>query len=111
MDELSVEVRDLAILSERTSDLAVITVGGDLGITTANRLEDELQRAEATGVGEILLDLRNLDFIDTTGVRVLIAASRRSRDGGDRLRIIRGSAPIQRVLASHGQAELLPFVD
>ena len=111
MDERSAEVGDLAILSEQTGDLAVITVSGDLGITTAHTLEQELQRAEATGVAEILLDLRSLDFIDTTGVRVLIAASRRSRDGGERLRIIRGSAPIQRVFASHGQAELLPFVD
>jgi anti-anti-sigma factor len=108
--ERSVEIEGLTIHSERTGDLAVVTVAGELSMTNAHALDQELERAETAGVARIVLDLRGLGFIDSTGVRVLYEASTRS-GVSDRLRMIRPSEKVQRVLDTHGLGELLPFVD
>ena len=110
-DERAIEVAGLAIRSERTDDLAVVTVSGDLSLANADALDQELRRLEAAGVAEIVLDLRKLDFIDSAGARVLYFAYTRSRGSGDRLRMIRGPAPVQRVIGGLGLGNLLPFVD
>ena len=110
-DERSIEVAGLRIRSERTDDLAVVTVSGELGIANADALDQELRRVEAAGVAEILLDLRNLDLIDSAGIRILYFASVRSRDAGDRLRMIRGPAQVQRAIAALGLGEIFPFID
>jgi anti-sigma B factor antagonist len=109
-EERSVELEGLTMRAERTGDLAVITVAGELNMTNANALDQELERAEGAGVARIVLDLRGLDFVDSTGVRVLYEASTRS-GGTDRLRVIRPSAKVQRVLDTYGLGELFPFVD
>jgi anti-sigma B factor antagonist len=109
-EERSIEVEGLTLHSERTGDLAVITVAGELTMTNGSALDQELQHAETGGVARIVLDLRGLDFVDSTGVRVLYEASSRS-GGSDRLRVIRPSAKVQRVLDTHGLGELFPFVD
>jgi anti-sigma B factor antagonist len=110
-DERFIEVENLAIRSERTGDLAVVAVSGDLSIPNADALDQEIQRLEAAGVGEILLDLRKLDFIDSTGVRVLYTVYLRLGATRDRLRMIPGPDQVQRVFGILGLAEILPFVD
>ena len=110
-EERSIEVSGLAIRSERTDGLAMVAVSGDLSIANADALDQELQREHEAGASEIMLDLSNLDFIDTTGVRMLYVAYTRARESGDRFRMIRGPAPVQRVLDSHGLGNLFPFID
>jgi anti-anti-sigma factor len=109
-DERSIKVAGLAIHCERTDDLAVITLSGDLSLANADAFQQQLQRIEAAGVAEIVVDLRNLDFIDSTGVRTMYSASIRLREG-DRLRIIPGPAQVQRAFATSGVARVFPFID
>jgi anti-anti-sigma factor len=110
-DERPIEVAGLAIHSERTDDLAVVSASGELGIANRDALDQELRRLEEAGVAEIVLDLRDLDFIDSTGVRILYEAYIRNRASGDRLRMIRGRESVQRVITRLGLGQVLPFVD
>ena len=56
---------------------------GRPGLGTAEPLEAELKRVEATDAEAILLDLTGIEFMDCSGIRVLVEADRRSRrDGG-----------------------------
>jgi anti-sigma B factor antagonist len=58
-----------------------LTLRGELDLATAAQLEQALSEAG----DDVLLDLRGLTFMDSTGVRVLLEAAERSRDG---LRIV-----------------------
>lgn len=81
---------------------------GELDIAGVPAVEHELERAEAAGAWTVVLDLRMLRFIDTSGLRVVVLAHRR-RPGG--LAVVSGPRAVQRVFEICGLAQQLPFVD
>ena len=101
----------LTVRSERDSVLHTISVQGELDLANADVLERELVRVEGTDALSIVLDLSALTFIDSTGVRLLISAHARSRADSDRLTLLRGPRPVQRVFELTGVLDILPFAD
>jgi anti-anti-sigma factor len=73
-------------------------LAGELDISSAPRLEEVLGRVEADGPPLLVLDLSGLDFMDSTGLRLLIGADARARGAGRRLVLIQGNEMVQRVL-------------
>jgi anti-sigma B factor antagonist len=66
------------------------------------------RRVEATEA-LIVVDLSRLTFMDSTGARLSIEAQARSRADRDRLLVLRGPAPVQRVFELCGVDDLVPF--
>jgi anti-anti-sigma factor len=88
----------------------VIAPAGELDIATADNLSDRIALATARRPsGRIVVDLAALSFIDSCGLRVLLAASRAARANGGRLRLLPGSRAVQRLFAITGTEPLLPF--
>jgi anti-sigma B factor antagonist len=106
-----IELGALKISCERDGDVRAICLSGELDLATADRVQRELERAEASDARSILLDLSGLTFMDSTGVRLLLSAHARSRADSGRLTMLRGSPAVQRVLQLTGVADRLPFVD
>ena len=79
-------------------DSVHVSLSGELDISSAPRLQDDLARVEAGEPATIVLDLSGLDFMDSTGLRLLIGADSRARNAGRRLILIRGNEMVQRVL-------------
>jgi anti-anti-sigma factor len=102
---------ELTISSEREGDVHVIALSGELDLATADELEQELLRVEATDAESIVVDLAGLRFMDSTGVRVMITADTRSRADSQRLALLRGPDAVQRVFELTGVLDLLPFAD
>ena len=96
---------------ERNGGSAHIAPCGELDIATTPELEQALADATADGVDEIVLDLRELSFMDSTGLRALAQANSRAEAAGVSLSIIRGPRQIERVLEISGLGSLLPLVD
>jgi anti-sigma B factor antagonist len=96
--------------SERNGG-AHVALTGELDIATAPKLEDEVRRLEAEGRKLIVIDLRGLEFMDSSGLRALLAADTRSRERGARLVLVRGDDRIQRVLRITRLDERLEIVD
>ena len=84
---------------------------GELDIATTPELEQALAEATVDAVAEIVLDLRELTFMDSTGLRALAQANSRAEECGIALSIIRGSRQIERVLEISGLGAMLPLVD
>ena len=84
---------------------------GELDIVTAPALEQALAEATAAAVPEVVLDLRELTFMDSTGLRTLAQASARADEAGVTLSVVRGPRQIGRVLEISGLSPLLPLVD
>jgi anti-sigma B factor antagonist len=81
---------------------------GELDIATAPQLERAL--AERLVPGErILLDLGDLQFIDSTGLRVIVRAAETARTRGCELRLRHGPPAVRRVFELSGVGDALPF--
>jgi anti-anti-sigma factor len=85
-------------------------VSGELDILTVPRLDRELRRAQAAA-GSIVLDLRGLDFVDSSGAHFLLAAQRRICDAGGRLVVVRGPDEIDWFFTLVGLDRVLDLVD
>jgi anti-anti-sigma factor len=99
----------LEVRSERSGDRHVIALKGELDLDGVARVTEELERVEASDARRIVLDLSGLTFMDSSGVRLIVCATLRSRASGDRLRLIPGSARVQRVFELTGVLDRLPF--
>jgi anti-sigma B factor antagonist len=91
--------------------LFLIELFGELDMASVPELEGVIAMAEETSAVTIIVDLSALHFIDSTGIRVLMSAHERSRNGTDRLRFLRGTGQVERVFKLCGVDEHLPFVD
>jgi anti-sigma B factor antagonist len=85
-------------------------VAGEPDIAAVPQLDLTLRRAQAD-VRVVVLDLRELEFIDSSGARLLFAADRQAREAGGRLLIGRDAAQIDRLFVLSGVDRQLEFVD
>jgi anti-sigma B factor antagonist len=90
---------------------AIIAVSGELDLASSPSLEAELQRASGTDSELLVLDLRRLEFMDSTGLSVIVKAHQRLTDEGRDLCLVRGSQQVQRLLDLTGVAERIQLAD
>jgi anti-anti-sigma factor len=85
---------------------------GELDLATAPQLEEAVLPPLRDGA-TVVLDLRPLGFMDSTGVRVIVAAHHAARDHGGRLAVVRcpPEGPVGRVLEISGLDGVLDVVD
>ena len=98
--------------TELRGALAIVALRGELDVLATAVLEPELaQLACEPGIGGVALDLRTLDFLDTNGLRTLVAAGELLEANERRLVLVRGPSPVQRVFELTRMADQLEFVN
>lgn len=83
--------------SDSRNGVASIALSGELDMATVPYLDGHLAPFESNGVSAIMLDLRELTFIDSTGLHALVQARERAKTNGQRL-ILLGTRPSARRL-------------
>jgi anti-sigma B factor antagonist len=76
-----------------------VALHGELDLDHAYDFDVELRRLEASQPRCLILDLRDLRFLDSSGLARLLAARRRARRDRRRLVLVRGTATVQRLFA------------
>lgn len=89
----------------------ILAVSGELDLAAAGSLEEELERALTSGSGPIIIDLKDLDFIDSTGLSVLVRAHQRAEESGRQLGLVNPGAQVDRLLSLTGLADRLALSD
>jgi anti-anti-sigma factor len=97
------------ITEARENGSVQLALRGELDIATLPQLEDALERTREASL--LTLDLSALDFMDSSGLRIILAEHARAQEAGRKLSIVRGPAAVHRVFELTGTAELLPIVD
>ena len=92
------------------ANAAMLKVVGELDLAGVPELDYELRRAEAHAT-LVVVDLRELEFIDTSGACLLLQAHRRVRSAGGRMLVVRGPAEVEWFLALIGIDRELELVD
>ena len=95
---------------ERINDVYRLTVSGELDLATRDTLRDELEHAEVSEAKRILLDLKDLTFIDSSGIAILVEAHQRSATAGTQLRVLVVDGQVREVLELTGLVEVLDVV-
>ena len=103
------ETMTCAVVPERAA--VRVCPAGDLDLATAPVLQGELAALRDAGFDRIILGLSALEFMDSTGLRLVLALDAEARRDGFTLSLVRGSAAVQRVFELTGTAGALPFVD
>ncbi len=99
-DQLHIEVR-------REPDRVVLSLDGELDMANAPRLQDAIENAGLDATTLVVLDLQELRFLDSTGLRIILSAHERALQRGQRFAITPGSQQVQRLLSVTGVAEHL----
>jgi anti-sigma B factor antagonist len=96
--------------TERRAGATIVTFTGDLDIASEAAAAAALEAA-LDGAGVLVADLRELAFIDSTGVRVLLTADRLARERGLRFGVARGDGVVRLVFDVTRLDQRFPVVD
>jgi anti-sigma B factor antagonist len=82
---------------------------GELDLATVPELRDVVHELRVSGFDHLVLDLRGLCFLDSTGLRLLLELASAARADSHRLELIPGPPTVQRLFELSGTAAELPF--
>ncbi len=89
----------------------VVALSGELDLASSSALEEELERLAAATGPSVVIDLRDLEFMDSTGLSALVRAQSRLEQAGRRLAVVRGGSQVDRLLELTGLAQRLELID
>ncbi|HEY6484893.1 MAG TPA: STAS domain-containing protein [Candidatus Cybelea sp.] len=92
-DELSIDLK-----REDGGETLVVNVRGSMDIATSPTVRAAISEAIDGGANDLIVDLSRLDFLDSTGLGVLIGAHRRTAESQGSLRLVVREGPISRLL-------------
>ena len=102
-DQLQIDVR-------HGDNRVVLTLTGELDMASAERLQQAIDEEGLRAETSVVLNLEGLQFIDSTGLRVMLKALERCRARGQDFAITPGSQQVQRLLSVAGVATHLPTI-
>jgi anti-anti-sigma factor len=94
-------------VSDAAEGVKAVSVSGELDLSTAPDLEGPLEEAVANG-DSLLIDLSRCEFIDSTGIALIVRASQRLGSNGRRLAICSENEQVRRVLEITGLELSIP---
>jgi len=99
------------IQSEDRGAAVRLALTGDLDLATAREAEETIMEAETSRPRLLVLDLSDLEFMDSTGLRVILSAASRGDEEDRRVVIVKGPEVVQRVFEITRVAERLDMVE
>jgi anti-anti-sigma factor len=101
----------LEVASEQQEGRAVVRLSGELDLSTVAQAEAEVRRMEQEEPSLIVLDLRELEFIDSSGLRLVLQTDARAKESGRRLSVVPGNEFVQRVFHVMSLDQRLEFIE
>ena len=100
------------ILTNESGPRVEIGIEGELDLATAPQLEAEFERVgRLDGAELVIVDLRNLAFLDSTGLEAIVKFEARSRANGVSFALVRGPRAVERLFAVMQLDQKLRIVD
>ena len=91
---------------------AHVALAGELDLSGAALLEQELDRLATEETPDaVVVDLRGLEFMDSSGLRLVVLADSQAREAGRRFALVPGTEAVQRVFEITRMSEHLTFVE
>jgi anti-sigma B factor antagonist len=101
----------LQIAISQGSDRVIVALEGELDMVSSGMLRETLTSADLEGSSTVVLDLRGVSFLDSTGLRAIFWARNTVHEGGRQFVVTRGSPQVQRLLTLTRLDEHLQIID
>jgi anti-sigma B factor antagonist len=102
---------DLTLSTRREGDRTVVVVGGEIDVYTAPKLREQLVELETAGQHDLVVDLEQVEFLDSTGLGVLVGGLKRVRAHDGSLRLVCTQERILKVFRITGLTKVFPIHD
>lgn len=100
----------VSVTAEPVEGSVVARVSGEIDRAAVSQLRQQLEEARDEA-RPTLLDLSDVTFVDSAGLRLLLELCREPSNGGPPFWIVRPSFPVRRLLEITGAREVLPILD
>lgn len=88
----------------------VMSLHGELDMLVLPQMSEQVDRILRQAPEALVIDLRELDFMDSSGVHAILSADRACREQGTRLVLIRGGTVIDRLFRMCGLERRFDFI-
>lgn len=102
MSAASMDLPFAVATSRYDEHTVVVSVQGEVDLTTAPGLAEEVGNGAAAGVRRLILDLTGTTFFDSSAIRALLAGHARLQENGVELRVVCDNGIVSRVLGIVG---------
>jgi anti-anti-sigma factor len=100
----------LRVVVQTERDVVRVCPLGEVDIDTVGQVREQIESATAAGARHVVLDLRGVTFLDSTGLNLVLEADAASRARHCEFGLIGGPPNVQRVFDLTGARARLPFL-
>ena len=100
---------DLSLETRHEGGHTIIEVGGEIDVYTAPKLRDKITELVADGVYDIIVDMEAVEFLDSTGLGVLVGGLKRVRAHEGSLRLVCNQERILKIFRITGLTKVFPI--
>src|SRR6187401_2645986 len=109
--ELQGEHVDLTLATNEVEGATIIAVGGEIDVYTAPKLRDKITELVADGVYDIIVDMEAVEFLDSTGLGVLVGGLKKVRAHDGSLQLICTQDRLLKIFRITGLAKVFVIHD
>ena len=102
---------DLSLSNHPAGDHMVVEVGGEIDVYTAPRLREKMVELVNAGHYHLVVDMESVDFLDSTGLGVLVGGLKRVRSHDGSLRIVCTQERLLKIFRITGLTRVFPIHD
>jgi anti-sigma B factor antagonist len=100
---------DLDLKVRKEEDHAVLEIGGEIDVYTAPKLREKLIELVSDGSYDLIVDLERVDFLDSTGLGVLVGGLKRVRNHDGSLKLVCTQEKILKIFRITGLTKVFPI--
>jgi anti-sigma B factor antagonist len=102
---------DLSLSTRTEGDRTVVSVGGEIDVYTAPKLREQLVDLVNAGQYHLVVDMEDVEFLDSTGLGVLVGGLKRVRAHEGSLRLVCTQERILKIFRITGLTKVFPIHD
>ncbi len=102
---------DLSLSTRTEGDRTVIEVGGEIDVYTAPKLREQIVELVEEGRYDLVVDMQRVEFLDSTGLGVLVGGLKRVRAHDGSLRLVCSQERILKIFRITGLTKVFPIHD
>jgi anti-sigma B factor antagonist len=100
---------DLTLSTRQEGDRTVVAVGGEIDVYTAPKLREHLIDLVSGGTNHLIIDMEGVDFLDSTGLGVLVGGLKRVRSQDGSLHLVCTQDRILKIFRITGLTKVFPI--
>jgi len=97
---------DLTLTTREADGTTIVAVGGEIDVYTAPKLRDKISELVATGSYDIVVDMHEVEFLDSTGLGVLVGGLKKVRAHDGSLRLVCNQDRLLKIFRITGLAKV-----